>query len=262
MKLRLRITTIIAIIAASIALTACGGNNQPQADKQTELTVSAAASLKDALTALKSSYEEQNKNIRITFNFGSSGTLQKQIEQGAPVDLYVSAAQKQMDALHEKGLVGESPILLRNELVLIVPKDNTTAVPTDLSALQDADYGKIAIGEPDSVPVGAYIEQSLTAAGLWDILKPKLIYAKDVRQVLSYVETGNVDAGFVYATDAKTSSGVNTAFTIAEETHKPIVYPAAVIQGSEHEKQAEELLAYLQSAEAAPTWTSYGFLLP
>ncbi|WP_165822564.1 molybdate ABC transporter substrate-binding protein [Paenibacillus montanisoli] len=256
-----RMISTILIAMLCLSMTACR-TGQPQAETRTELTVSAAASLKDALTKLKASYEEQHGDVRIAFNFGSSGTLQQQIEQGAPVDLYISAAQRQMDALRSKGLVNESPILLRNELVLIVPKASGNAVPADLAALSDTAYNKIAIGEPDSVPVGTYAEQSLTSLGLWDSLMPKFVYAKDVRQVLSYVETGNVDAGIVYATDAMTSTGVNTAFTIAKETHKPIIYPAAVIKGAEHEEQAEELLAYLQGTEAASVWTNYGFLLP
>ncbi|SDX89996.1 molybdate ABC transporter substrate-binding protein [Paenibacillus sp. CF384] len=253
--------SLILIVLLCAILSSC--SKPPQ--QPVELTISAASSLKDALTELKTSYEEKHHDVRITYNFGASGTLQQQIEQGAPVDLFISAGQKQMDALQNKGLVGVSPILLRNELVLIVPKqpkEPTLAAPSELTALTAAAYKTIAIGVPESVPVGGYTKQSLTDADIWDAIEPKLVYAKDVRQVLSYVETGNADAGFVYLTDAMTSANVTVALTIASETHKPIVYPATVVKGTKHQEQALELLGFLQSEDAGKVWKKYGFILP
>ncbi|MBP3962465.1 molybdate ABC transporter substrate-binding protein [Paenibacillus lignilyticus] len=255
-----RLARLLIIILLSVSLSSC--SKPPK--QPVELTVSAAASLKDALTELKTTYEEQH-DVRITYNFGASGALQQQIEQGAPVDLYISAGQNQMEALRNKGLVGVSPILLRNELVLIVPKkpnDATSAKPSELAELTDASYKTIAIGAPESVPVGSYTKQSLADADIWDEIEPKVVFAKDVRQVLSYVETGNADAGFVYLTDARTSTKVTIALTVAAETHKPIVYPATVVKETKHQEEALELLGFLQSEEAGRVWKKYGFILP
>lgn len=177
------------------------------------LTVSAAASLKNAMEQVQPLYNQQKSNVKLTYNFGSSGALQRQIEQGAGADVFVSAATKQMDALEKKGLLleGTRKNLLRNQLVLIVPQ-NSTGV-TDFKDLTKPTVKKIALGEPKSVPAGEYAQQVLTNLKIFDQVKSKAVYAKDVRQALNYVETGNTDAAIVYLSDAKSSSKVKIVAT-------------------------------------------------
>ena len=196
-----------------------------QSNQPLDLTVSAATSLQDVLEAIKPIYENNQTEVSITYNFGSSGSLQRQIEQGAPVDIFVSAAAKQMDALEAKNLLlpGTRRNLLKNQIVLIVPKDNTTI--QSFADLGTDALTRIAIGEPESVPAGKYAVEVLTALEILDAVTPKAVYAKDVRQVLSYVATGNVDAGIVYLSDTKVSDDVKVVATASEDGHSPVVYP-------------------------------------
>ncbi|WP_258881571.1 molybdate ABC transporter substrate-binding protein [Paenibacillus sp. sptzw28] len=238
-----------------MSLSACGGNRESAG---TEIVISAAASLKDALTAIETKFQQSHPGTHLVFNFGSSGTLQKQIEEGAPVDLFISAGQKQIDELNKQKLIEGSGIILRNQLVLIVPK--SAAGPLgDIKTLSGQAFKKIAVGEPATVPAGAYTQQSLESYGMWESLKSKLVYAKDVRQVLTYVETGNADAGFVYRTDALTSDKVAIAMPIPPDKHKPIVYVASVVKQSKHADAAGEVLNYLKSEEARAVFAGFGF---
>ncbi|MFZ0635121.1 MAG: molybdate ABC transporter substrate-binding protein [Candidatus Acidiferrales bacterium] len=223
------------------------------------LTVSAAISLKDALDEIAKMYEQKNPGVKVTFNYGGSGTLQHQIEQGAPVDIFFSAAEKQMDALVAKGLTvaGTRRDAVRNSLVLIVPAAAGTA--KDFSDLVKPEVKTIALGEPATVPAGMYAQQTLQHLGLMDAIKPKVVYAKDVRQVLTYVETGNADAGLVYRTDALISKKVRIVATAPEDSHEPIVYPLAVIKGTKQESAARGLADYLAGADAHAIFKKYGF---
>jgi molybdate transport system substrate-binding protein len=225
-----------------------------------DLTVSAAASLQDALEAIKPIYETQKTEVEITYNFGSSGSLQQQIEQGAPVDIFISAAAKQMNALEEKNLLfpGTLRNLLKNQLVLIVSKDNTTI--QSFEDLGTDALTHIALGEPESVPAGKYAEEILTFYNILDAVQPKVVYAKDVRQVLNYVATGNVDAGIVYVSDAKSSDDVKVIATASEESHSPVVYPLAVLQDSANPEAAQELEEFLFTPQAQTIFKEYGFI--
>lgn len=180
--------------------------------KSVTLTISAASSLKDAMTDIKQIYSQSKPNVAITYNFDGSGILQQQIEQGAPVDIFISAASKNMDALQEKGLVivDTRKNLLTNKVVLIVPKSSPTI--SDFKNLTDANIKKIGLAEPESVPAGKYAREVLTSIGIFEQVKPKTVFAKNVRQVLTYVETGNVDAGIVYETDANFLGGRQFTF--------------------------------------------------
>ncbi|WJH36543.1 molybdate ABC transporter substrate-binding protein [Paenibacillus sp. CC-CFT747] len=234
------------------------------APKETvELTVSAAASLTDALKDIEKAYEAKQNHIRLTFNFGASGSLQQQIEQGAPADLFLSAAPKYMQALVDKGLVdrGRQTTLLTNELVVVTPADAQTAAASIADLTKDT-IRNVAIGVPASVPAGAYAQEALQKAQLWEALKAKLVQAKDVRQVLQYVETGNADAGFVYKTDTLTSRKVRIAFAVEAGTYTPVEYPAGVVQATKHAPEAEAFYRYLQSPEALEIFARYGFSLP
>ncbi|MBD3920613.1 molybdate ABC transporter substrate-binding protein [Paenibacillus sp. PR3] len=230
------------------------------ASGKTELIISAAASLQDSLEEIAKLYESDHKDIDLTFNYGSSGTLQKQIEQGAPADLFFSAGAKQMDALVKDKLISDHKTLLKNELVMVVPSDSKLTFNT-VKQLTNKSIKKIAIGQPESVPAGQYAKETLTSRQVWDALKDKLVYAKDVRQVLTYVETGNVDAGFVYKTDALTSKKVRIALHIAPGVHTAIVYPAGVVKETKHAAEAKEFYSYLQSDKADAIFVKYGFKL-
>lgn len=233
------------------------------AQSNVSLLVSAAASLKDALEEIKPTYQQSKPNVNINFNFGASGALQQQIEQGAPTDIFISAAKRQVDALEQKGLLvsGTRSIIAKNRLVLVVPR-NATGI-TSFFNLRDERIKRIAIGEPRSVPAGQYAEQVLQKLKLLPQVKPKLVYANNVRQVLASVESGNADAGLVYATDAKISDKVKTVVAADEKYHSAITYPLAVIKSSRNVDAAKEFAQYLTtSAQAKAILRKYGFILP
>lgn len=227
-------------------------------DGAVTLTVSAAASVQDALRDIQVAYQAEAPEVTVVYNFGSSGALGQQIIQGAPVDVFLSASQPWMDRLEAKDvIIAESRRdLLQNAMVLIAPQDAAIASFQDLST--DA-ARKIAVGEPESVPAGGYAKQVLLTLDLFETLRPKLVFAKDVRQVLSYVETGNVDAGFVYATDAQMSQGVQVLATAPADSHAPIVYPVAIAQDSAQVADAEAFLAFLSTDAATKIFQTYGF---
>ena len=227
---------------------------------QTNLTISAAASLKDALAETETAYKQSHGNVEFSNNLGSSGTLATQIDQGAPVDVFLSAAVKPMDELEAKQLIvaGTRRNLLRNSLVLIAPLDSKLR---DFQGLTDTSIRLIALGDPASVPAGQYGRQTLTALHLLDKLNSKFVFAKDVRQVLTYVETGNADAGLVYATDTQASGKVRVVATAPESSHDPIVYPAAVVKGTQNEDTARKFLDYLSSPVARAIFVRHGFTI-
>lgn len=234
-----------------------------QPTESVELTISAAASMTDALTEIQQKYEADRQTIKLSFNFGASGALQQQIEQGAPADLFLSAAVKNMTALVDKQLIdtNNQTNLLANELVVVVPADGQSSI----SAIEDLtkeDVKTVAIGIPESVPAGNYAKEALTYAKLWDTLQAKAVQAKDVRQVLQYVETGNADAGFVYKTDALTSDKVKVAFAVDAASYKKIEYPIGIVKATKHAKEAEDFYTYLQTQEALDVFIKYGFTVP
>lgn len=254
------------ILVSFLAVVGCNqvATNTPNATptpqtQVTELTISVAASIQDAMKAIAPVYKEKYPNTKITYNFGSSGSLQQQIEQGAPVDVFISAAQRQIEALDKKNLLlpNTRKNLLGNEVVLIASQ-KTTGIANfqDLSSNQ---VQRFSIGDPESVPAGQYAQEVLTSLKLYDAVKPKIVFAKDVRQVLSYVETGNVNAGIVYATDAQSSNQVKIVATAPKGSHKPIIYPIAVIQRSQNQAAAKEFVDFLSSDTAKPVFEKYGF---
>lgn len=227
---------------------------------QVILTISAASSLTDVLTETAGKFKEENPNIALQFNFGASGALKQQIEQGAPVDVFISAAEDKYIELVEKDFVQEGTNIIKNELVLIAPidSDSTFKVFSDLTT---ENVEKISIGTPEVVPAGTYGQQALVYYGAWEELRERIVYAKDVRQVLSYVETGNVDAGIVYKTDALTSDKVQIIATASEGSHDSITYPFGVVGASDHIEEAELFSEYLQSPPAKDLFTKYGFIV-
>lgn len=232
---------------------------QKQREKPAALTISAAASLKDALEELKQDYAMEKPNITLTINYGASGALQQQIEQGAPVDLFISAASKQIDTLEIKQLVlKDSRInLLGNKVVLVVPRKADGI--SDFKSLAGYSVKKLALGEPKSVPAGQYAEEVLKKVNIMDQIKSKIVYGNDVKQVLAWVKTGNADAGIVYETDAKASDRVRIAATAPEDSHEPVVYPAAVIKTSKNTDAAMEFMKFLTGEKAKTVFEKYGF---
>lgn len=227
-----------------------------------EIMVSAAISLKDALDEITRLYGTANPNVSIKTNYGASGTLEIQIEQGAPVDVFLSAAPKQMDALDAKGLLlgGTRKDLLRNEIVLIVPADSSLQIAS-FQDLTHADVKHVALGEPTTVPAGQYAKEVLTNFGIYDAVNSKAVLAKDVRQVLTYVETGNADAGIVYTTDALSSSKVKVVARAPEKSHSPVIYPVAAIKSSKNPAAAREFTNFLSGPQARAVFQKYGFIL-
>jgi len=229
-----------------------------------EVTLSVAISMKDAVEGLGRGFMAARPGVKLRYNFGSSGELQKQIEAGAPVDLFISAAQRQMDELQAKGLIvtASRRVFARNVLTVIKPMDSKIdiAKPADLL---DARVTKIVVGSPKTVPAGQYAEESLRALGLWDRLQPKLVFSENVRQALDYVARGEVDAGLVYTTDAAgRAQQVKEAFRPAEDTYRPVLYPAAVVAGAKQAAIAHAYLDLLTGREGQTVLARLGFLPP
>ena len=227
--------------------------------QETSITVSAAISLKDALHELGNAYEQRHPGMKVTFNFGSSGTLQHQIEQGAPVDIFISAAEKQMEALETGALLapGTRHVLVGNQLVLIAPASSNMV--RDFVDLARPEVKIIALGEPGSVPAGMYARQTLDHLGLLAVVEKKAVFAKDVRAVLMYVETGNADAGIVYKTDTRSSTKVRIISTAPAATHDPIAYSGAVIRSTKNITAARAFLEFLESADGRAVFEKFGF---
>jgi molybdate transport system substrate-binding protein len=229
--------------------------------QQVELYVAAAASLKDAMTELQTDYRHRHPKVKLYLNLASSGALQTQIEQGSPADLFVSAAQKQMDALEKEALIKKETRLdlLENQLVLVVPKGSKLAVRSFSDLTADM-VKKVGIGAPDSVPAGQYAWEVFQSLKITAKLQGKLVLGTNVRAVLSYVETGNVDAGVVYRTDAAISDQVKIVAVAPKGSHRPIIYPAAVLANARQPQAALEFLQYLTSGSAEKIFAKYGFL--
>jgi molybdate transport system substrate-binding protein len=233
--------------------------NVHAADK-TSIRVSAAMSLRNALSELKTSYEKSVPHVELEINYASSGLLQKQIEQGAPADIFLSAGKKQMDELEAKGLLipGTRSNLLGNALVLIVAKEKKSQIKNFADLVDKAQ--SISIGQPQTVPAGKYAKETLTSLGLWEKLEKRIMFAKDVRQVLAYVESGNVDAGLVYQTDTVVlKSGVVVAAAPAG-SHSAIVYPMAEIKDSKNRTETGKFMSFLKTGEAAKVFEKYKFI--
>lgn len=246
-------------------VTGCGSQNASEtksssSQEPVELHVSAAASLTDVMNEIGADYEKEHPNVKVVFNYGSSGALQQAIENGGNADLFFSAAQKQMDALDKKGLLadGTRRDLLQNEVVLIVPKEGGQDI-NSFDQLTSDKLKHIALGEPKGVPVGQYSEEILTKLGILDAVKAKAVYGSDVRQVLAWVASGEADAGLVYATDAAVSNDVRVVAKAPAGTHKDIIYPAAVLKDTKQLDTAKDFLAFAANDKNKELFAKYGF---
>jgi molybdate transport system substrate-binding protein len=246
----------------SVSFSGCSSHTAPSPTPAPAVTlnISAAASLADVLKAIDTLYTAANPNVTLTPNFASSGTLQTQIEHGAPSDIFISAAATQMDNLQKENLILTSSRknLLYNSLVMVVPLDSTLGL-TSFKDIASAKVTKVAIGDPKSVPCGTYTLKAFDELGISAQVQPKEVLGADARGVLTYVESGNVDAGFVYSTDALTSTRVKVTAGAPADINSQIVYPAAIVQSSKNPSVAQNYLNFLFSAQAKALFVKYGF---
>ena len=226
-----------------------------------DIYVSAAASLTDVLKEIAIPYEKQSGD-NLVFNFAASSVLARQIEEGAPADLIFSADEAKLDALEKEGLLlpETRKSILSNTLVIVVPNDSTVNF-NSAKDLAGADIKKIAVGEPSSVPAGIYARQYLQKLGIWDKVTDKIVPVEIVRAALAAVESGNVDAGIVYKTDALISNKVKVAYEVPASEGPAISYPLAVLKEAKSPDAAKKLAAYLESAPAEAVFEKYGFLV-
>ena len=252
-------TWLIAVLLASLVLGASCQPRNPAGSEAIELTVSAAVSLKDAFSEI-AQLNEKRYGAKIHFNYGASGALQKQIESGAPVDVFASAGAKQMDELAAKGLIvsASRKDFARNVLVLAVPV-NSAAVHA-FADLAKPETRKVAIGNPKTVPAGQYTEQTLTRLNLLPAIQSKLIYAEDVRQVLDYIIRDEVDAGAIYWSDALSAGDkVKVIAQAPDDSHDPIFYPIAIVRSSQQQQAAQRFIDLVLSPEGQNILTDHGF---
>jgi molybdate transport system substrate-binding protein len=248
--------TPIAILFAVVTLLAA------TTVRGEEIVVSAAASLTNAFREIGTNFEDAHPGDKVVFNFAASGPLLTQIERGAPADVFASADQETMNLAETKSLIvpASRRNFVSNRMVLIVPADSTIAV-ANLPDLARPEIRRIGIGNPASVPVGRYAREVLTRDKLWETLQPKLINADSVRQVLDYVSRGEVDAGFVYVTDAAIAK--ERVRIVAEvPTVLPITYPIAVVAGTRHPKIAAAFVDYVAGPAGQAVLARFGFGKP
>lgn len=248
---------MIGLLSTLLLLTAV----QSKAESRQEITVSAAASLKNVFEDLGKLFESQKKGVKVYFNFASSGELLKQIVGGAPVDVFASAAQREMDDLESKNLLvpGTRHPFAGNEIVLAQPA-KTTVKMNRFEDLKKAEIKLIGIGNPASVPAGLYASETLQYMKVWDDVKGRLVFGESVRQVLDYISRGEVDAGMVFATDARTRpNDVRIIASAPAGSHRAIVYPIAVVKGSKQEALAFEFTNFVRSEPGRKVLEKYGF---
>ena len=256
------------VLMLIFALVGCSSGEDPAqtADEEQQtvsslegnLIVSAAASLQEPMDKAYAAFHEQNPNVTIEFNYGGSGALIEQIENGAPADIFISANVEFMDEGVEAGVINTDTRFdwLKNTMAVIVPANSTE----EMTKIEDvANANNIALGTVESVPAGQYAKAALEKAGIWADVEGKVVYGKDVKQVVTYVESGSADVGFVYATDTVGRDAVKTAFILSDDLVEPIIYPAAIVADSQAQDLAAAFLTYLQSDEAAAFFTEYGF---
>jgi molybdate transport system substrate-binding protein len=240
----------ILLLSFVFLLSACS----PDSEK-VELTISAAASLKDSLEEIKVQFETEHPGMSLSFNFGSSGSLRKQIDQGAPIDVFLSASEKDYLALADSGAVSAGERLFSNSLVLVVGKEIQAA---GLNDVMESDL-KLAIGTPETVPAGFYAKEALENMGLWEETASRTVYAKDVRHVMTLLEHGAADAGIVYESDAMAVQDSRIIHRFEADTHSPILYWGGIVEAGEQHEESKLFLEFLQKEKALKIFKRYGF---
>ena len=254
----MRVQKTFRLVSFLLALLVAG---PAAADK---VTVFAAASLTDALNAIDAAYTAKT-GAQVFVSLASSSTLAKQIEAGAPAQVFISADTKWMDYLAQKGLIATQAVLLGNALALIAPADAPIAPQSIDSGFNWTNFlgdnGRLAVGDPDHVPAGIYAREALQHLRAWKTLEPRLARAEDVRGALTLVERGDAPLGIVYVTDARVSTKVKIVGVFAESSHAPIVYPAGVVKGADT-PAVENYYGFLRGTQARAIFARYGFATP
>ena len=243
---------LVACVLAGALLAACSGG----ADD--ELLVFAATSLTDAMAEAAAEFEATH-GTKVEVSYGPSRALAQQIARGANPDVYVAAGQPPMDFLQEGGHIadGGAVRLLSNKIVLITGRDAPSI--GGISELADADLNRVAMPDPEIAPAGNYARTALQNLGLWERMLPRIVFANDVRVTLSYVQTGNADAGFLYQTDAANAEDITVLDIVPTDSYPDVVYPAAVVRSTDNVQGAEAMLEFLQSDAAKEIFRRHGF---
>jgi molybdate transport system substrate-binding protein len=246
----------VRIWLAAVVTVALASQNIPSPQA---ITVSAAVSLTDALSAIAKDYGGRGRGD-VRFNFAASNVLARQIVEGAPVDVYISADEAQMDVVARAGLVhdGSRIDLLGNQLAVVVPSDRPRAW-SGIAQIAGPEYRRIAIGDPAAVPAGVYAKQYLEKENLWTQVQPRIVPTANVRAAMAAVEAGAADAAIVYRTDARTALRATVAWVVPVERGPRIVYPAAIVRGTKRLEEARRFLDYLRGPDAERAFTRFGF---
>lgn len=273
------ISLILLILLLSVALVSCGSDSTtgtsagsdttsasptdtaPSAGEAQELIVSAASSLKNAFTEIGAAFDQAN-GTSTTFNFDASGTLQKQVEAGAPVDVFAAAAPTQVNNLLKQNLVDEATIVsfASNEIVLAVPADSKLEIAS-VEDLVKPEVEKVAYGDPVAAPHGVYAEEVMTTLGILEQVKPKVVYTKNASQTLTYVTSGEVDVGIMYSTDAVAGGDkVKVVATSQPDWHSQIIYPIAVVSATKAKTLAQDFIDFVMGTEGQSILQKHGFV--
>lgn len=259
-----RISLILSMCVLTFSLAGCNKTEAPKEventpEKKVTITLAAAASLKNCMDEkLIPMFQDKNPNIKVQGTYEASGKLQTQIEEGAEIDVFMSAAMKQMKALDEKGLIAENSIneLLENKVVLITPKGNKKEIKTFEDILKS---DKIAVGDPASVPAGQYAKEIFENLDIWDKVSEKASLGTNVTEVLTWVSEASADAGVVYSTDAASKNNVEIVATAKEGSVSKVIYPVGIVKSTKEEDSAKKFAEFLESDEAIEVFESYGF---
>lgn len=243
----------------SVAVLMCGCSNTPAQDG--ELLVSTASSLTEVMEKMEAEFQKIEPDIELSFNYGSSSKLRSQIEQGAPADLFLSASEKDMDILQSQQLIETDSVVPFAENRLVLASLGEFPETADFSEIITNTKETIAVGEPDSVPLGDYTRQALNSQDLWQKLEGRLIYAKDARQVVTYIESGNAELGIIYSSDAVISREITGTLEVPGQTDR-VVYPGAVVAASQKQQAAANFLDFVIGPKGQAILEEYGFLAP
>ncbi|MBT2570016.1 molybdate ABC transporter substrate-binding protein [Planococcus sp. ISL-110] len=248
---------MIGLISLAMLMSGCSNTSANNG----ELLVSTASSLTEVMKKMEEKFYEAEPDIELSFNYGSSSKLRSQIEQGAPADLFLSASEKDMAILESQQLIKSDSIVPFAENRLVLASLEKFPQTADVASLLLKTQETIAVGEPDSVPLGDYTKQALASQGLWEPLEGRLIYAKDARQVVTYVESGNAGLGIIYSSDAVISREIAGTLEVPGQ-RDPVVYPGAVVAASEKQQEAAAFLDFVTGPEGQAILEEYGFLAP
>ncbi|TWT06573.1 molybdate ABC transporter substrate-binding protein [Planococcus sp. CPCC 101016] len=247
---------MIGMISIVFLLSGCGSTS---AKKDSELLVSTASSLTEVMKQMEEEFHQVEPDIELSFNYGSSSKLRNQIEQGAPADLFLSASEKDMELLESQELIDSESKASFAENRLVLASLEEFPASKDFAEIVINSEETIAVGEPDSVPLGDYTKQALESQALWKPLEGLLIYAKDARQVVTYIESGNAELGIIYSSDAAISREINGTLEMPEQGG-PVVYPGAVVAASEKQQEAEAFLEFVAGPKGQAILKQYGFM--